>query len=105
MWPLLQDLPFALPQFRKSPGFVITAILSLMLGIGATTAIFSVIYGVLLDPYPYKDNDRMVHVQLNDKKSDRGGLISVNASGYIDLKKVSSLDRSEEHTSELQSRQ
>jgi len=92
MWTLLQDLRFALRQFRKSPGFVITAILSLMLGIGATTAIFSVIYGVLLDPYPYKDNDRMVHVQLNDKKSDRGGLISVNASGYKDLKKVSSLD-------------
>ena len=61
---LVQDLRFAFRQFRKSPGFVITAILSLMLGIGATTAIFSVIYGVLLDPYPYKDNDRMVHVQL-----------------------------------------
>jgi predicted permease len=92
MWTLLQDLRFAFRQFRKSPGFVITAILSLMLGIGATTAIFSVIYGVLLDPYPYKDNDRMVHVQLNDKKSDRGGLFHVNASGYKDLKKVSSLD-------------
>ncbi len=64
---LLQDLRFAFRQFRKSPGFVITAILSLMLGIGATTAIFSVVYGVLLDPYPYKDNNRMVHVQLNDK--------------------------------------
>jgi len=92
MWTLLQDLRFALRQFRKSPGFVITAILSLMLGIGATTAIFSVIYGVLLDPYPYKDNDRMVHVQLNDKKSGRGPLFFVNASGYKDLKKVSSLD-------------
>jgi putative ABC transport system permease protein len=92
MWTLLQDLRFAFRQFRKSPGFVITAILSLMLGIGATTAIFSVIYGVLLDPYPYKDNDRMVHVQLNDKKSDRGPLFHVNASGYKDLKKVSSLD-------------
>jgi putative ABC transport system permease protein len=92
MWTLLQDLRFAFRQFRKSPGFVMTAILSLMLGIGATTAIFSVIYGVLLDPYPYKDNNRMVHVQLNDRKSDRGGLFHVNASGYKDLKKVSSLD-------------
>src|SRR5258707_1894949 len=89
---LVQDLRFAFRQFRKSPGFVITAILSLMLGIGATTAIFSVIYGVLLDPYPYKDNDRMVHVQLNDKKSDRVPLFHVNSSGYKDLRKVSSLD-------------
>jgi len=92
MWTLLQDLRFALRQFRKSPGFVITAILSLTLGIGATTAIFSVVYGVLLDPYPYKDNDRMVHVQLNDKKSGHGPLFFVNASGYKDLKSVSSLD-------------
>jgi len=91
MWTLLQDLRFALRQFRKSPGFVITAILSLMLGIGATTAIFSVIYGVLLDPYPYKDNDRMVHVQLNDK-SGRGPLLLVNGSGYKDLRNISSLD-------------
>ena len=88
----IQDLRFALRQFRKSPGFVATAILSLTLGIGATTAIFSVVYGVLLDPYPYKDNDRMVHVQLNDKKSDRGGLLFVNGSGYKELRKIPSLD-------------
>src|SRR3984893_10094984 len=91
MWTLLQDLRFALRQFRKSPGFVITAILSLMLGIGATTAIFSVVYGVLLDPYPYKDNNRMVHVQLNDK-NERGGLFIVNGTGYKELRKISSLE-------------
>jgi predicted permease len=88
---LLQDLRFAFRQFRKSPGFVITAILSLMLGIGATTAIFSVVYGVLLDPYPYKDNNRMVHVQLNDK-GGRGPLLLVNGSGYNDLRNIPSLD-------------
>src|SRR5262249_17894491 len=91
MWNLLQDLRFAFRQFRKSPGFVITAILSLMMGIGATTAIFSVVYGVLLDPYPYKDNDRMVHVQLNDK-SGRGGLLQVNAPGYKDLRELPALE-------------
>jgi predicted permease len=88
---LLQDLRFALRQFRKSPGFVITAILSLMLGIGATTAMFSVVYGILLDPYPYKDNNRMVHVQLNDKNG-RGPLLLVNGSGYKDLRNIPSLD-------------
>ena len=64
---LVQDLRYAFRQFRKSPGFAISAVLSLMLGIGATTAIFSVVYGVLLDPYPYKDANRMVHVELRDK--------------------------------------
>jgi predicted permease len=91
MWTLLQDLRFALRQFRKSPGFVITAILSLMLGIGATTAMFSVVYGILLDPYPYKDNNRMVHVQLNDKNG-RGPLLLVNGSGYKGLRNIPSLD-------------
>jgi predicted permease len=88
---LLQDLRFAFRQFRKSPGFVITAILSLMLGIGATTAIFSVVYGVLLDPYPYKDNDRMVHVQLNDKNG-RGPLLFVNATGSKELRQTKSIE-------------
>ena len=95
MWNLLQDLRFALRQFRKSPGFVATAVVSLMLGIGATTAIFSVIYGVLLDPYPYKDADRMVHVQLRGKSDggDRGGpLLFVNESGYKELKQMASVD-------------
>lgn len=91
---LLKDLRFALRQYRKSPGFVITAVLSLTLGIGATTAIFSVIYGVLLDPYPYKDADRMVHVQMRGKNQTdfRGPLLFVNGTGYLELKQMSTVD-------------
>jgi predicted permease len=88
---LIQDLRYAFRQFRKAPGFVITAILSLMLGIGATTAIFSVVYGVLLDPYPYKDADRMVHVELRDK-GGRGPLLFVTGTEYQELRHASSVD-------------
>ena len=48
-----QDIGYAIRSFRRSPAFVLVALLSLTLGIGATSAIFSVIYGVLIAPYPY----------------------------------------------------
>jgi len=51
--PLSQDLGYALRSFRRSPAFVLVALLSLTLGIGATSAIFSVVYGVVIAPYPY----------------------------------------------------
>jgi len=50
---MLQDLLYAVRSFRRSPAFTLAALLSLTLGIGATCAIFSVIYGVLVAPYPY----------------------------------------------------
>jgi putative ABC transport system permease protein len=50
---LVQDVGYAIRSFKRSPAFVLVALLSLTLGIGATTAIFSVIYGVLISPYPY----------------------------------------------------
>jgi hypothetical protein len=53
MQTVIRDLRYAIRQLAKSPGFTSTAVLSLALGVGATTAVFSVIYAALLNPYPY----------------------------------------------------
>ena len=57
---LSQDVRFSLRVLRRNPGFTVTALITLALGIGANTAIFTVIYGVLLRPLPYKDGHRLV---------------------------------------------
>src|SRR5580704_17611758 len=67
MQSLLSDLQYSARELRKRPGFVLTAVLSLALGIGATSAVFSVIYAVLIDPFPYPGADRMTEPRLLDK--------------------------------------
>jgi len=75
---LLQDVGYALRTLRKSPGFAFVAILTLALGIGASTAIFSVIDNILMEPFPYRDASRLMSVMIHDtEKNEEGG-----RSGY-----------------------
>lgn len=67
MW---RDLLFSCRELRKQPGVALTAIVSLTLGIGATTAVFSVIYALLVNPYPYLGADRMIELNVLNEKGD-----------------------------------
>jgi predicted permease len=62
---LLSDLKFTLRRIRKSPGFALTVLLTLAIGIGANTAVFSVVDGVLLKPLPYPDSNQLVALWLD----------------------------------------
>src|ERR1051326_3404910 len=71
---LIQDVRYALRQMRRCPNFVAVAVVTLALGIGTNTAIFSVIEAVILRPLPYRDTDRLV--LLKDAQDlDNGGLL------------------------------
>ena len=87
MQALFQDIRYGFRQLVKMPGFTLTAVLSLALGIGATTAVFSVVYGILMDPYPYASPDRMIHLRLLMPDGQLRGFLGVTGAQWQQLRK------------------
>ena len=84
MYELLQDLRYGVRTLRKSPGFATVAVLTLAIGIGANTAIFSFVNGVLLKPLPYGEPERIVRVLEKPPGGGRNGISTLN---YLDWQK------------------
>lgn len=82
---ILQDFRYALRQLRKCPGFAVPAVLALALGIAASTAIFSLVYSVLLKPLPFKNPDRIVTVwQSGSRDNPKQNLVT--PANFSDLR-------------------
>jgi putative ABC transport system permease protein len=83
---LVQDVRYAIRMLAKNPGFTAVAVLTLALGIGANTAIFSVVHAVLLKPLPYEDADRLVMVWEQNPERDWYQNV-VSAANFLDWRR------------------
>ncbi len=90
--PMLQDLRHAVRLLRREPGYVALAVLAIALGVGATTTLFSVTYGVLMKPLPWRQPDRLV--RLEERRGGRSGRIpwTITNGTYLAWRESSTVD-------------
>ena len=80
-----QDVRYALRNLKNAPGFALVAVLTLALGIGSSTAIFSVLDNVLMEPFPYPDAQRFMTMQIHDAaRTEEGGRGAFKGPEYLD---------------------
>ncbi len=91
MFTPFRDISFALRQLIKHRVYALTAILSMALGIGATAAVYSVLYGVLIDPYPYRNADRIAFITIENKEG-RDGDVPFTLSELDQLRQTKSVE-------------
>ena len=85
---LSQDVRYALRGLRKSPAFTAVALLSLALGVGATTAIFSAVYGVMISPYPYAKPGEIWAPEVRELKAESRGFSFHHIPDYLEIRKL-----------------
>src|SRR5687768_18410939 len=78
---MMSDLRYAFRQLLKAPGFTVVAVLALALGIGANTAIFSVVHGVVLRPLPFPEQERLLYI---GEWSEQVPNMSVSYPNFLD---------------------
>jgi putative ABC transport system permease protein len=85
-----RDLQFGVRGLIRTPGFTLLAVMSLALGIMATTAIYSVLHAVVLDPFPYKDVDRLMSVRVSSP-AQRGGRTGYSVDQFVQIAERSTI--------------
>src|SRR5947207_6456159 len=84
---MLTDIRYGIRQLIKNPGFALVVVLTLALGIGANTAIFSVVNAVLLKPLPFPETDQLIAVGMTDThQKDQTNLSSLSYPDFFDFR-------------------